>query len=64
MMAQIKCCKGCKDRHPACHGHCETYLTARAEQDAIKAKMVKDHNMDAAFTNLVLRTNERRRRNG
>jgi hypothetical protein len=64
MIRQITVCKGCKDRFLGCHGVCERYLKQCEEQDAIKAKMVKDHNMDAAFTDLVLRTNERRRRNG
>ena len=25
------CCKGCKDRHPACHDTCEKYIKARDE---------------------------------
>ena len=31
-------CKGCAERTPGCHGHCEKYLKAKAEWDAMKEK--------------------------
>ena len=31
-----ECCKDCKERHPACHSHCEKYLSARKEYDKRK----------------------------
>ena len=31
-------CKGCTDRTPGCHGHCERYQKEKAEWDAIKEK--------------------------
>lgn len=30
-------CKGCDDRHTACHGKCEKYIEWRTERDRMKA---------------------------
>lgn len=35
-------CKGCADRYPACHDHCERYLAIKAENDVIRHKMQND----------------------
>jgi len=33
------CCRDCKERFPACHDVCATYLAAKAEHDEKKAKI-------------------------
>lgn len=38
-------CKGCTERHPACHDHCETYqhwaAQSRAEQQHLKEQKAR-----------------------
>ncbi len=40
------CCKGCQERHVACHAHCERYHKWRSEldklNDCIRMEKVKD----------------------
>lgn len=35
-------CKGCEERHEACHGTCERYKAWRAELDRIKENAYKE----------------------
>ena len=37
MAPQISPCKGCEDRHTACHGHCEKYAKWKEEQQKATA---------------------------
>ena len=32
----ITCCKGCTDRHPACHADCERYLAEKQAYESLK----------------------------
>lgn len=48
----IGVCKDCKDRHPACWGTCERYLSARKELETKKAAKLKD-DIDAGNMNAV-----------
>ena len=34
---RIYSCKDCGNRHPGCHGHCETYKKEKAEHEEQKA---------------------------
>lgn len=35
-------CKGCPDRHEACHDHCERYQAYKAERESIRQeKMIE-----------------------
>lgn len=40
------CCKGCQNRHIACHAHCDKYKKRRTEldklNDCIRLEKVKD----------------------
>ena len=45
----IGVCKDCKDRHPACWGTCEKYLTAKKELEAKKSEKMSKYNMDCAM---------------
>ena len=38
----INPCKGCADRHEACHATCERYKTWSAENDARRAARLKE----------------------
>ena len=35
----IKCCKGCKKRHLACHSTCEDYIREKSEHDNVISLM-------------------------
>lgn len=37
----ITCCYQCPDRFPGCHGSCEKYITAKAENEAKMAEIKK-----------------------
>ena len=51
MGAIIKCCHHCvaPKRHPGCHGHCQEYITQKAEYEQIKAKHDLKRNVDSAI---------------
>ena len=44
----INVCHNCQDRHQACWGTCERYLTARKELEARKAEKLKERRIEGA----------------
>lgn len=41
----VESCRGCTERYPACHDHCEKYITARKKYDELQNKIWEDkHN--------------------
>ena len=44
----IKVCHNCQDRHPACWGTCERYLSARKKLEAMKATKLKAYSIEGA----------------
>ena len=45
-MALIKCCKGCVERHPACHDTCEKYLSQKNADLEARQRYKKEHHGD------------------
>lgn len=43
-------CKDCRDRRPACSGHCDRYGAWKAERDAGKAKDAAARAADSVVT--------------
>lgn len=41
-MATIFTCKGCPDRYPGCHDHCDKYKREKAEYEKRKAELEAD----------------------
>lgn len=46
---QIKCCKGCKDRHVACHNHCDKYNEEKQKLAIIKQEKIKEYDHDEFY---------------
>lgn len=42
-------CKDCEERYPACHDHCEKYLTAKSKFEKNKAIVHKAKKTDRDF---------------
>lgn len=53
-------CKECQNREVGCHGHCETYLNAKAEMQEEKDRIYKAKNLDRMYENFVVHSQERR----
>lgn len=49
----IGTCKDCKERYPACHDHCERYLTAKKE--IIERKMAYRKAVDGEYQLMQMR---------
>lgn len=54
----ISCCKDCPDREPHCHGNCERYLKERAELDAMKESVRKQHIVDDYYQTAIHRARD------
>jgi len=54
-MRKIDCCNGCTERYDCCHDTCKRYKDAKAEQDVIHDKQVKE-----AIENRIIRGNYRK----
>ena len=52
----IWCCKGCEDRHYACHGHCEKYIQQKAEHERLKAEANHKSATNAGLNGHVIAT--------
>lgn len=51
MNSTIKCCQDCKNRHLGCHGTCQNYIKAKAEneQKKLKAKIRREGSYCPSF---------------
>ena len=45
----IRCCKDCKERHPACWGSCEKYKVQKAENDELNAMIRKEKDRNSGL---------------
>lgn len=45
----IRCCKDCKERHPACWDSCEKYKAEKAEYDELNARIRKDKELKSGL---------------
>lgn len=52
----IWCCKGCEQRHEACHGHCEKYIQQKAEHERLKARANFKSATNSGITGHVVTT--------
>lgn len=54
-------CKDCEERHPACHDHCEKYLTAKLEFEKNKEIVRKAKKTDRDFQKYYAELNRKLR---
>ncbi len=63
-------CKGCQDRHPACHDMCEKYKAWKTERDAAMAwlreqnQQVSDSVFKRNFSNIRQRARGQLKKSG
>ena len=46
-------CKGCTERHLACHDTCQKYQNWKAENQKIKDKIIKQKTLNYHFKDMV-----------
>lgn len=54
-MALIKCCKDCKDRHPACHDSCYKYQREKTESNKARDKRLQFYQTEHDIVQLKKR---------
>jgi len=54
-MSLIKCCKDCKDRHPACHDFCERYRKEKAESQDARDKRLRFYQTEHDLSSIKKR---------
>ena len=61
----VTCCYECQERHPACHDHCEKYISEKAEynerQQMIKDARARQHDLDAFKKTAIAKSKSRGR---
>jgi len=63
-MMRVTCCYKCENRHLACHDTCEAYQQAKANNEEIHQRMLKDRIVQNDLTKIAVKRKERRRRGG
>lgn len=54
-------CKDCEERYPACHDHCEKYLTAKSEFEKSREIVRKAKKTDRDFQKYYAELNRKLR---
>lgn len=54
-MSLIKCCKDCKDRHPACHDSCDKYQKEKTESNKARDKRLQFYQTEHDIVQLKKR---------
>ena len=58
-MTKIVVCRGCEDRHTACHDHCDKYLQSKKDLEERKKQIEEGRKKDKLYADYK---RERRRR--